>query len=227
MLSSDFRKIDLVCAQEEERPALNCVYLHEGHLYAADGFIAARLPVTLDEADTDGAIPARAIEMARKTNSILALGKQATVVQQGCHYDRPEYDRAQEIIRTVDKALLAHPGMRPDTHDPIVSLDARRLWTLAQAICDGGYYYVDLYLGNSPRDPIIVGQRQQKGKAVQGVLMPAARGCDYGKSDKLDTWHAIDQLKAAIANGAKSVELKGDLLDELRAAFGVEQEAKE
>ena len=219
MLSSDFRKIDLVCAQEDERPVLRYVYLHEGHLYAADGFIAARLPVTLDEADTDGAIPARAIEMARETNSILALGKQATVVQQECHYDRPEYERAQEIIKTVDKALLARPGMRPDTYNPIISLDARRLWTLAQAICDEGYYYIDLYLGESPRDPVIVGQRQRKGKAVQGVLMPAHRSLD---SSKVDPWYVLDQLKAAISGKSDTVELSGETLKELREVFGVE-----
>ena len=222
MLSSDFRKIDLVCGDDESRPELQCVYLHAGHLYAADGYIAARLPVTLDEADTDGAIPARAIEMARETYSILALGEQATVVQQECHYDRSEYDRAQEIIRTVDKALLARPGMRPETHDPIVSLDARRLWTLAEAICDEGDYCVDLYLGESPHDPIIVGQRQRKSKAIRGILMPASR--QNGKADKLNTWHALNQLKAAIANKKRTVKLTSDLLDELRKVLCVEAE---
>ena len=222
MHASDFRKINLVCSDDESRPELQCVYLHEGHLYAADGYIATCLPVTLDEADTDGAIPARAIEMARETHSILALGKQATVVQQECHYDRPEHERAQEIINTVNKVLLARPGMRPDTHNPIINLDARKLWTLAQAICDEGYYYIDLYLGESPRDPVIVGQRQRKDKAIQGVLMPAARECDYGKSDKLDIWHALDQLKAAISGKSDTVELSGETLKELREVFGVE-----
>jgi len=220
MHSSDFRKIDLVCGDDESRPELQCVYLHEGHLYAADGYIAARLPVTLDEADTDGAIPARAIEMARDTNSTITANEAVWVSACECSFDRPEHERAQEIIRTVD-GLVVRPGMRPETHAPVISLDARRLWTLAQAICDEGYYCIDLYLGESPRDPVIVGQRQRKGKAVRGVLMPVHRSLD---SSKVDPWYALDQLKAAIANDDDSVHLEGDLLDELRKVLCVEAE---
>jgi hypothetical protein len=217
MHSSDFRKIDLVCSDDENRPELQCVYLHEGHLYAADGYIAARLPVTLDEADTDGAIPARAIEMARETHSILATGKQVTVVQQECHYDRPEYDRAQEIIDTVDR-LIVRPGIRPNVHNPIISLDARRLWTLAQAICSEGYYYIDIYPGESPRDPVIVTSREKEHE-VLGVIMPAHRSLD---NSKIDPWYVLDQLKAAIAGNDDTVELGGETLRELREVFGVE-----
>ena len=222
MHASDFRKIDLVCAQEEERPALRCVYLHEGHLYAADGYIAARIPVTLDETDLDGAIPIEAIRAAREANSIVAVGKQVTVTQHECHYDRPEYDRGQEIINTVDKACLSRPGMRPETHDPIVSLDVEKLWNLAQAICEHAQY-VDLYLGESPRDPIIVTPRGL-GCDEQGVIMPAHRSSSIVNTHKNDWWHVLDQLKAAIGNKKRTVKLEGGLLDELRAVFGVEGE---
>jgi len=217
MHASDFRKIDLVCAQEEDRPELQCVYLHDGYLYAADGFVAAQIPVDPDEVDIDGAIPVQAIREARTIGGPLIIGeKQVTVPGLSCHFGRIDYERWQAIRKDLDAKVFIRPGMQPHTHNPIVTLDIQRLWNLAQAICDD-MPWMEIYLGQSNHGPVLV-RPLGCNDGTLGAIMPMCPPMD-GK--KADLWHALGQLKAAIAEG-DSVELRGDLLDELRKVLCVE-----
>jgi len=221
MHAKDFRKIDLVCAQEEDRPELQCVYLHEGHLYAADGYIAARLPAHPTDQDTDGLIPAQAVAMARGADSTITANKTVRVSARRCTFDRPEASFWPAGIDGLNKATFDRPGARPETHRPHFTISVRLLQRLATAICnDDNWRYLEIYLGENEKAPILV---QPDGKAeIVGAIMPAAfKNRRDPDDDRADLWHALDQLKTAIANG-DSVELRGDLLDELRKVLCVE-----
>ena len=215
MHASDFRKIDLVCSDDEDRSELQCVYLHEGFLYAADGYIGARLPAYPTDKDTDGAIPMQAIAIVRGADSTITANKTVRVSARKCTFDRPEqgWPGGFESFR---KAILTRSGPRPETHNPVVTLDVQRLWTLAQAICPE-HPWLKIYLGQSAHDPMLVEPLDCHDDTL-GAIMPM---CPQMDSKKADLWHALDQLKAAIADG-ESVELRGDLLDELRKVLCVE-----
>jgi len=224
MHASDFRKIDLVCSDDESRPELQCVYLHEGHLYAADGYIGVRMPAHSTSKDTDGLIPKQAIAMARDANSTIMANKTVRVAARQCTFDRPEAKIWAEHAEKFDRLILGRTGMRPETHEPIIAFDARRLWQLAKGVCEEGMYGygVGLYLGDRPSAPILVSTLNDP--TTKAALMPMQRP-NNGKikpSDKLDIWHAIDQLKAAIASDADTVKLSGETLKELREVFGIE-----
>lgn len=223
MHARDFRKIDLVCSDNDDRPELQCVYLHEEYLYAADGYIGACIPVITDEQDTDGAIPMQAVAMARAFGSPITANETVRIEARKCTFDRPEPGRPAGF-ESFRKAILARPGPRPKTHEPVIILDAQRLWTLAQAICENDFpgYGVEIHLGNTAHDPVLVkpyGCHDGTLGAIMPIYLPREQ------SEKADLWHALDRLKAAIANG-ESVELRGELLAELRKVLCVEQEEK-
>jgi len=221
MHASDFRKIDLVCAQEEDRPELQCVYLHEEYLYAADGYIAARLPAHPTDKDTDGLIPKQAVAMARGANSPIMVGETVRVLARKCTFDRPEASFWPAGIDDLNKVTFNRPGPRPKTHKPHFVISMTLLQRLATAICDDdGWQYLNVYLGENEEAPILI---QPKGKTeILGTIMPAVfKNRRDPDDDRADLWHALDQLKTAIANG-DSVELRGDLLDELRKVLCVE-----
>jgi len=226
MHASDFRKIDLVCGDDESRPELQCVYLHEGHLYAADGYIGARLLAHPTCQDTDGLIPKQAIAMARGADSTITANETVRVSARGCTFDRPEAKIWAEHAEKFDRLILGRAGMRPETHEPIIAFDARRLWQLAKGVCEEGMYGygVGLYLGDRPSAPILVSTLNDP--TTKAALMPMQRPSDskIKPSNKLDIWHALDQLKAAIDNNKRTVKLTGDLLDELRKVLCVEVE---
>ena len=223
MHASDFRKIDLVCGDDESRPELQCVYLHEGHLYAADGYIGARLPAYPTDKDTDGLIPKQAIAMARGADSSIAANKTVRVSACECTFDRPEAKKWPKRAERFDRLLLGRAGMRPETHKPLVVFDAQLLGRLAMSICGEGIYGhgVGLYLGDSPNAPVLISTMNDP--TTKAVLMPMQHNLPK-PSNKLDAWHALDRLKATIACDADNVELKGDLLDELRKVLCVEVE---
>lgn len=221
MHASDFRKIDLVCGDDESRPELQCVYLHEGYLYAADGYIGVRMPAYPTGKDTDGLIPKQAIAMARDADSTIIANKTVRIAARKCTFDRPEAKIWAECAEKLDRVVLGRDGMRPETHEPIIAFDARRLWQLAKGICaDGMYGYgVGLYLGDRPSAPILVSTLNNP--TTKAALMPMQHNPPK-PSNKLDIWHALDQLKAEIAGNSDTVELSGETLRELREVFGVE-----
>lgn len=223
MHASDFRKIDLVCGDDESRPELQCVYLHDGHLYAADGYIGARLLAHPTDKDTDGLIPKQAIAMARGADSTITANEAVRVGQ--CSFDRPEAIKWPQRAENFDKFLLGRAGMQPETHKPLVVLDAQLLWRLAKGICGEGIYGhgVGFYLGDSPNAPVLISTTNDP--TTKAAIMPMQHNSPK-PSNKLDIWHALDQLKAAIANNKHTVKIKGDLLDELRKVLCVEQEPK-
>ena len=224
MLSSDFRKIDLVCGDDESRPELQCVYLCDGYLYAADGYIGTRLLAHPTCQDTDGLIPKQAIAMARGADSTITANETVRVSARGCTFDRPEAKIWAEHAEKFDRLILGRAGMRPETHEPIIAFDARRLWQLAKGVCEDGMYGygVGLYLGDRPSAPILVSTLNDA--TTKAALMPMQRPSDskIKPSDKLDIWHALGQLKAAISGESDTVELSGETLTELREVFGVE-----
>ena len=218
MHSSDFRKLDLVCSDNEDRPELQCVYLHEEYLYAADGYIGARLPAYPTDKDSDGAIPMQAIAIARGADSTITANETVRVSARRCTFDRPEqgWPSGFESFR---KAILARPGPQPETHNPTITLDIQRLWNLAQAICDD-MPWLEIYLGQSNHGPVLVKPLGCHDDTL-GVIMPM---CPPKTGKKADLWHALDQLKTAIADSDNddSVVLYGELLTELREVLCIE-----
>jgi len=217
MHASDFRKIDLVCAQEEERSQLQCVYLHQEHLYAADGYIGARLPAHPTDQDTDGAIPMQAVAIARGANSTITANETVRVSARKCTFDRPKQGWL-DCFEDFRKNVLVRPGPQPKTHNPIITLDIQRLWNLAQAICPE-QPWLEIYLGQSSHDAILVKPLDCHGDTL-GAIMPM---CPPTDGKKADLWHALGRLREHIDNEAEKVCLADDLLTELRKVLCIEQ----
>jgi len=223
MNPNDFRRIDLACETDGTHPALETVYLHEGHLYAADGYIAVRLPVSPEEGDRDGLLPRRAVKIARMARKRLVAGTELVTVHFGSHdavFQRPQVEEHHKNALGIYNSpkVLNRPGAHPDTHNPHFVIDARLLWRLAKTICERGSiegYGLKVYLGNGADVPILVQPCSESD--VLGAVMPMARvKADDMSKDKLDLWRTLGKLKEAICNEADKVELSGELLEELR-----------
>ena len=223
MNPNDFRQIDLACEKDGTHPALGTVYLHEDHLYAADGYIAVRLPASPEEGDSDGLLPRQAVRMARMARKRFVAGAELVTVHFGSHdavFQRPvveeHHKNALEIYNSPK--VLNRPGAHPDTHNPHFVIDACLLWRLAKTICERGSvegYGLKVFLGDGADTPILV---QPCGESdVLGAIMPMARvkAGDISE-DKLDLWHTLGKLKEAICDEADEVKLSGELLEELR-----------
>jgi hypothetical protein len=221
MLASDFRKIDLVCSDDEGRPELQCVYLHEGHLYAADGFIAARLPAHPTDQDSDGLIPKRAIAIARDADSTITANETVRVAAYRCTFDRPEADFWSESIGRLNKVILRRPGAKPETHKPTITLDVQRLWDLTRAICQE-HPWLEIYPGQTNHDPVLVKPVRCHDDTL-GAIMPMCPPQRPGETERADLWQALGRLREHIDNEAEDVKLCGDLLAELRKALCVEE----
>lgn len=233
MLYENLKAVDLVCAEERERPMLNHAYLRDGMLYAADGFVALAIPAHAGNTDEDGLIPKEAIKIARETMRDITLDDQDVVVESSdddmpeVRFNRPgpgEYwDTTLKRLRTV----FTRRGPLPETHTPHAIVNARYLWRLARGFYgdDSTSYAISLYLpvqNERPLTPIIVTPTFGDADAI-GAVMPLNPGHWLidgdpvdAESEKADYHATMTALTRAIDNDAETVTLDGDLLRDLR-----------
>jgi hypothetical protein len=169
-------KPELCVSKDKQRPVLTHLYLRivkgrgksakpVGTLEATDSYRAVRLPVTLDDGDTEGFIPADVYKAARKLGGWIQAND-SLVTADGTTYPRP-------ALGQWPKLEQLWPA---ETAELEVGLNALFLWELAQAL---GSEQVRLrFMPTEDGDPdngraILVEPLRGDGVAGgQGLLMP-------------------------------------------------------
>ncbi len=134
MITLPYSKIEVVPPQDGEHLTLDDVWYDKEHqcLVAADGFIMVVVPVEAEESDTGGHIPLEAIKAARKATkgrAYLEADKDWRVsspfVEDG-QWERPTwpFPDYRQVVPVADEECVT------------VTLDARRLMQLAEALCE-------------------------------------------------------------------------------------------
>lgn len=133
MITLSYSKIEVVPPADGERLALDDVWYDEADkcLVAADGFILAVVPVEAEDSDEGGHVPLEAIKAARKATKGRAYleagdGLVSCPFSEGEEWERPgwPFPDYRQIVPTPDDDYVR------------VTLDARRLMQLAEALCE-------------------------------------------------------------------------------------------
>lgn len=172
MRISKTHKIEKICSKDKSR--LSCLehpYLKQKddgtwELQATDGYRLVRIPVEVDESDTEGSIPVNAFKSkipANTTERTISANGVATYGSengQTITEDRPVAEKWPDFDRiTPDRATNF------DNAETTVSFNAKMLYELAQAL---GSNIVKISI-NGPFQPI--GVKAQYGESY-GLLMP-------------------------------------------------------
>lgn len=187
MITWPWSKIEKVVPTESRRPTIEDVWFdkEKGQLAATDGFTLAIIPVESQDGDVTGHIPMAAIKKGRKESGrsrlhIDAYPAHVEVAFNGQErFDRPDlpFPDYEQIVPLYD----------PDDEEIArVTLDARRLMQLAEALCQEenrakksntrapSTFGVTLTFRKGQPGPILVRPVHDNGKVKgrYGVIMP-------------------------------------------------------
>lgn len=181
-------KIYRAAATDKERPVLCGVHYNAGQqrFEAANGFIAAYVPVTGANGDPSAIIPPEAIKEAhklgRKVDDTPALKITEDGVTPGLVH-KPRWSNNQEEIYPGNPLPLIG-GRYPDINQVyppeqsvtfVVALNAKELYALAEAICEEEpYVELHLDLARRGKGPVLVKPLRNNGYVGngRGVIMP-------------------------------------------------------
>lgn len=132
MITLPYSKIENAITVDESRPVLSDVWFDagKGRLVAADGFILAVVPVETEDSDMGGHIPLEAVKEARrnKGRAYLEAGEDYVTVP---FNDDNRWTRPPWPFPDYDQIVPV-----PDEEHVRITLDARRLMQLAEALCE-------------------------------------------------------------------------------------------
>ena len=141
--------IEKACSADASRAVLNHAYLetdaegfHKSRLIASDGYILACVPLLVDSADKNGAIPAEALKAARSSEkrseeiTIAAYG--VCKLPNGLEVARPDVGSYPKVDYLFPRGEVRHR----------ISLDPELLYRLAQAIGSGRGLTIEVIEGS-------------------------------------------------------------------------------
>lgn len=135
-------KIEKAVAKDGVRTYLNAPYFTGEGIVATNGHILAYVPVIHDNGDIEGHIPLDAFKQARKAKSLeVDHTGSGHWLAAGVSFQNPELGKYPDWQQVAARPLKVVG--KPSAEVVAITLDARLLWDLAQA------------LSNDPRQPIV------------------------------------------------------------------------
>jgi hypothetical protein len=169
-------QIHLAAAKGKDRPILNNVHYRadKRRLEAVDGFVLASVPVALAEGEepSDCMIPVEAVKEVQKMARVKSKSPKLEIDGERVTASAvPAYPDGETANGPTVTYNLYTEGKFPDTDQinpppsglqHLVTLDVKRLYDLARAICEDDNntatadLFVNLYQGESKGSPVVV-----------------------------------------------------------------------
>jgi len=133
-------KIDLVSSNDETRYLMVNPWLKNGHVYATDGRVMAKIKVEIEDEETEGAIPCEAFKAFRRANTgrktaiIILNDKEVSVIGNGVKQSFNREYSAETNFPNCDQVIPP-----PDREGTIkLKINSDQLCRVAEALGAGG-----------------------------------------------------------------------------------------
>ena len=157
---------------EPDHDALSSVYFDKEHgeLIASDGFGMVAIPVDSGDDDVSGCIPTEAIKFARKRRIDVTLHDpmRAEIRMDNGYLWQKRHEGYPESARRIISDVLAG-----EKDCVIISLDAKRLVQLAEALLDEPSNCVVLKI-RGEGEPVLIRPYYDSSDSRFGIIMPLA-----------------------------------------------------
>lgn len=150
------QEVEQACSTNPERAPLTCAWLdaEEARIYAADGFIMVRIPVSLEKGESSGPIPRKALKALSKHKTIKTLEVSEDSVQIQLQDELRRYPRPEGLEQPAFEKLLG-PILEDRRKTPDIILNPELLLRLAKALCPPSPGYgIALFLGRTKKGKI-------------------------------------------------------------------------